>query len=166
MGSNRLITGREQEEHKMAKVTEKTVKVKVVEHPRAMYYFGKTTRDHLHGRMMFMTGYGPPSDTKAVRKFLGRVKPDDIVGVSNTQYKVVRVEDNHKREEEVELSLIGINIFTKQEETLPQAAISLALGSGYCDILYRKGKPYGIKATREVKVKIVDHTVPDPTPTP
>lgn len=82
----------------MAKVTEKTVKVKVVEHPRAMYYFGKTTRDHLHGRMVFMTGNGPPSDAKAVKKFLGRVKPDDIVGVSNTQYKVVRVEDNHKRE--------------------------------------------------------------------
>ena len=54
----------------------------------------------------------------------------------------------------------------KQEETLSQAAISLAMGSGYCDILYRKGKPYGIKTTKEVKVKIVDHTVPDPTPTP
>ena len=106
------------------------------------------------------------TDAKAVKKFLGRVKPDDIVGVDNTQYKVVRVEDNHKREEEVELYLVGINIFTKQEETLSQAAISLAMGSGYCDILYRKGKPYGIKTTKEVKVKIVDHTVPDPTPTP
>ena len=152
----------------MAKVTEKTVKVKVVEHPRTMYYTGKTTRDHLHGRMVFMTGNGPPSNAKAVKKFLGRVKPDDIVGVDNTQYKVVRVEDNHKREEEVELSLIGINIFTKQEETLSQAAISLALGSGYCDILYRNGKPYGIKTTKEVKVKIVDHSIkePDPKPSP
>lgn len=151
----------------MAKVTEKTVKVKVVEHPRAMFYVGKTTRDHLHGRMVFMTGKGPPSDAKAVKKFLKLVKADDIVGVWFSPYKVVRVEDNHKGEEEVEQCLVGINTITKQEETLSWAAISLALGSGFCDVLYRNGKPYGIKTSKEVKVKIVDHSAPasDPKPT-
>jgi hypothetical protein len=34
----------------------------------------------------------------------------------------------------------------------------MGLGSGFCEILYRDGKPYGIETEKQVKVKIVDHS--------
>lgn len=133
----------------MSKVTEQTVKIKVTKHPREMFYEGRSTRDHMIGLMEFLNKDPVIPDAKLVAKFLKTVKADDIVGVEHNQYRVVKVTKE---------SLLGTEIKSNRETELSLTELTTAVGSGFAEILYRKGKPYGIELEKEVKVKIVNHT--------
>ena len=133
----------------MSQVTEKTVTVKVKNHPRDMFYSGKQTRDHLNGMMKYMASKKCFPDNDLVKAFLNTVNVGDIVGVEHNQYRVEQVS---------EYSFIGMNILSKERMTLSSEDLTMGLGSGFCEILYRDGKPYGIETEKQVKVKIVDHT--------
>ena len=133
----------------MTQVTEKTVTVKVKNHPRDMFYSGKQTRDHLNGMMKYMASKQTFPDLEKVAEFMKSVHVGDYVGVEHNQYRV---------EEVSEYSFIGMNILSKERMTLSSEDLTMGLGSGFCEILYRDGKPYGIETEKQVKVKIVDHT--------
>jgi hypothetical protein len=133
----------------MTQVTEKTVTVKVKNHPRDMFYSGKQTRDHLNGMMKYMASKKCFPDNDLVKAFLNTVNVGDIVGVEHNQYRVEQVS---------EYSFIGMNILSKERMTLSSEDLTMGLGSGFCEILYRDGKPYGIETEKQVKVKIVDHS--------
>ena len=133
----------------MSQVTEKTVTVKVKNHPRDMFYSGRQTREHLNGIMQYMAAKKTFPDYEAVKQFLGNVNLEDYVGVEHNQYRVEELSDH---------SFIGMNIHTKQSQTVSVEDLTMGLGSGYCEILYRDGKPYGIETEKQVKVKIVDHS--------
>jgi hypothetical protein len=132
----------------MSEVTEKTVTVKVKNHPRDMYYEGRQTREHLSGIMQYMSAGGKMIDVERVQSFLKTIKESDIVGVEHNQYKVEEVSDE---------SFIGLNVRTKLSQVIGVEDMTMGLGSGYCEILYRDGKPYGIETEKQVKVKIVNH---------
>ena len=133
----------------MAQVTEKTVTVKVKNHPRDMFYAGRQTRDHLAGIMQYMANGGKQLDLDRVEAFMKGVQVDDIVGVEHNQYRVEEVD---------QYSFVGVNTFTKRSVSVSSEDLTMGLGSGYCEILYRDGKPYGIETEKQVKVKIVNHT--------
>jgi len=133
----------------MSQVTEKTVTVKVKNHPREMFYPGKQTRDHLNAIMQYMSEKKPFPDLKSVETFLKTVNVGDVVGVEHNQYRVEEVD---------QYSFVGMNNSTKRSVTLSSEDITMGLGAGYCEILYRDGKPYGIETEKQVKVKIVNHT--------
>lgn len=133
----------------MTQVTEKTVTVKVKNHPRDMFYSGKQTRDHLNGMMQYMASKKCFPDNDLVKAFLNTVNVGDIVGVEHNQYRVEEVSEH---------SFIGLNALSKERMTLSSEDLTMGLGSGFCEILYRDGKPYGIETEKQVKVKIVDHT--------
>jgi hypothetical protein len=132
----------------MSEVTEKTVTVKVKNHPRDMYYEGRQTREHLSGIMQYMSAGGKMVDVERVQSFLKTIKESDIVGVEHNQYKVEEVSAE---------SFIGLNVRTKLSQVVGVEDMTMGLGSGYCEILYRDGKPYGIETEKQVKVKIVNH---------
>lgn len=134
----------------MAQITEKTVTVKVKTHPRDMYYPGKQTREHLAGIMQYMASKPVFPDPEKVEAFLKGVREGDVVGVEHNQYRATKVDNTE---------LTGINIFTKREATLSVEDITMGLGSGYCEILYRDDKPYGIEHEKEVKVKVINHAL-------
>jgi hypothetical protein len=133
----------------MSEVTEKTVTVKVKNHPRDMYYEGRQTREHLSGIMQYMSAGGKMVDVERVQSFLKTIKESDIVGVEHTTYKI----------ESVDHATLTVEAITQNNERhhLGTEDISFALGIGYCEILYRDGKPYGIETEKQVKVKIVNH---------
>jgi len=133
----------------MSKVTTQEVTVKVKNHPREMFYAGKQTRDHLNGIMKYMSYKKTFPDLECVANFLNTVNVGDYVGVEHNQYKVEEVSEH---------SFIGTNIHTKRLRTVSAEDLTMGLGSGYCEILYRDGKPYGIETEKKVTVKIVDHT--------
>jgi len=134
----------------MSQVTEKTVTVKVKNHPRDMFYTGRQTREHLNGIMQYMSTKKTFPDYEAVKQFLGSVHVDDFVGVEHTTYKI----------ESVDHATLTVEAITQNNERhhLGTEDISFALGIGYCEILYRDGKPYGIETEKQVKIKIVDHS--------
>lgn len=138
----------------MSQVTERTVTVKVKNHPRDMFYAGRQTRDHLTGIMQYMANGGKQLDLNRVEAFVQSIQVDDIVGVEHNQYRVEEVD---------QYSFIGMNIFTKRSVSVSSEDITMGLGSGYCEILYRNGKPYGIETEKQVKVKIIDHTKKEET---
>lgn len=138
----------------MTQTTEKKVKIKVTKHPRGMFYDGRQTREHLAGLMQYMAKGGKTLDLNRVEEFVKSVQVNDIVGVEHNQYRVEEV-DHH--------SFIGENISNKQKKTLTPEDITVALGSGYCEILYRDDKPYGIELEKEVTVKIVNHNKEEET---
>lgn len=133
----------------MTQVTERTVTVKVKNHPRDMFYSGRQTRDHLNGMMQYMSSKKTFPDLDKVSEFLKTVHIGDYVGVEHNQYKV---------EEVAEHSFIGFDIHAKKAATINAEDLTMGLGSGFCEILYRDNKPYGIETEKQVKVKIVDHT--------
>lgn len=133
----------------MSQVTEKTVTVKVKNHPRDMFYSGKQTRDHLNGMMKYMASKQTFPDLAKVAEFMKSVHVGDIVGVEHNQYRVEEVSEH---------SFIGLNALSKEHMTLSSEDLTMGLGSGFCEILYRDGKPYGIETEKQVKVKIVDHS--------
>ena len=132
----------------MTQVTEKTVTVKVKNHPRDMFYAGRQTRDHLNGMMQYMAAKKVFPDLARVGEFLRSVHVDDYVGVEHNQYRVTEVSEH---------SFIGIDIHSKEARTVNADDLTMGLGSGFCEILYRDGKPYGIETEKQVKVKIMDH---------
>lgn len=136
----------------MSQVTEKTVTVKVKNHPRAMFYPGKQTRDHLNAIMQYMSEKKPFPDLKSVETFLKTVNVGDVVGVEHNQYRVEEVNSDR---------FLGENILTKACHALSPEDITMGLGMGYCEILYRDGKPYGIETEKQIKVKIINHTTED-----
>jgi len=133
----------------MSEVTEKTVTVKVKNHPRDMFYMGRQTRDHLAGIMQYMSSGGKMVDIVRVINFMKTVKEGDIVGVEHNQYRVEEVQD---------CGFLGINVATKSSANVSTEDLTIGLGSGFCEILYRDNKPYGIETEKQVKVKIVDKT--------
>lgn len=133
----------------MAQVTEKTVTVKVKDHPREMYYRGRQTTDHLQQMIKFMSTRSKVPDLDLVETFLKTVNIGDTVGVEHNQYKV---EELNTR------TFSGTNLHNKTFTTLSPEEITIGLGTTFCEILYRDGKPYGIETEKQVKVKIVDHT--------
>ena len=133
----------------MTQVTERTVTVKVKNHPRDMFYSGRQTRDHLNGMMQYMSSKKTFPDLDKVSEFLKTVHIGDYVGVEHNKYKV---------EEVAEHSFIGFDIHAKKAATINAEDLTMGLGSGFCEILYRDNKPYGIETEKQVKVKIVDHT--------
>jgi hypothetical protein len=133
----------------MSEVTERTVTVKVKNHPRDMFYTGRQTRDHLNGMMQYMASKKTFPDVERVSTFLKTVCVGDFVGVEHNQYRVEEVQED---------SFIGINILSKQSQTVSVEDLTMGLGSGFCEILYRDGKPYGIETEKQVKVKIVNHS--------
>lgn len=133
----------------MSQVTEKTVTVKVRTHPREMFYSGRQTRDHLNAIMQYMSEKKTFPDADAVNTFLKTVQVGDYVGVEHNQYKV---------EEVYEDSFNGIHILSRNSVVVNVEDLTMGLGTGFCEILYRDGKPYGIETEKQVKVKIVDHT--------
>lgn len=142
----------------MAQVTEKTVTVKVKKHPREMFYKGRQTNDHLNGMMRYMSDTGKKDfpDLDGVGEFLKTVCAGDFVGVEHNQYRV---------EETSEHSFVGVNIDTKATVVVGAEDLTMGLGTGFCEILYRDGKPYGIETEKQIKVKITDYTKQtDPTP--
>ena len=136
----------------MSEVTEKTVTVKVKTHPRDMFYSGRQTRDHLNGMMQYMASKKTFPDLERVETFLKTVCVGDYVGVEHNQYRVEEVSEH---------SFIGINILSKDMVTLNSEDLTMGLGSGFCEILYRDNKPYGIETEKQIKVKIVNHTKKD-----
>jgi hypothetical protein len=148
----RLIRDRERKERTMAKVTEQTVKVKVTKHPREMFYEGRSTRDHMSGMMEYLNGGPTVPDPKLIKRFVKGLKVGDTVGVEHNQYRVEQVTKEN---------FVGVDLKTKKEMDLTPELLTIAIGSGFAEVLYRNGKPYGIELEREVKIKIVNHTKED-----
>lgn len=141
----------------MTQVTEKTVTVKVKNHPRDMFYSGRQTREHLSGMMQYMSKGGKLLDVERVQEFLKTVGVEQFVNDKKV-ILVLGVEHNQYRVEELyQDSFIGMNILTKEVKTLSAEDLTVALGSGFCEILYRDDKPYGIETEKQVKVKIIEH---------
>ena len=138
----------------MTETTEQKVKIKVTKHPREMFYEGRSTRDHMNAQVEYLNTSPTIPDLKLIKGFVKKLKVGDIVGVEHNQYRVEEV-DHH--------SFIGENISNKQKKTLTPEDITVALGSGYCEILYRDDKPYGIELEKEVTVKIVNHNKEEET---
>jgi hypothetical protein len=133
----------------MAVTTTQKVKIKVKDHPREGLYVGRQTREHLNGIMKFMASSPKVPDLDRVGAFLKRLKKEDIVGIEHNQYQVVAVEGN---------SLRCVNVLNKREVVISPEDLTLAIGAEFADILYRNDKPFGIRSTKTVTVKIVDHS--------
>ena len=133
----------------MAVTTTQKVKIKVKDHPREGLYVGRQTREHLNGIMKFMTSSPKIPDLDRVGAFLKRLKKQDIVGIEYHQYQVIAVEGS---------SLRCTNVLNKQEVVISPEDLTMAIGAEFADILYRNDKPFGIKSTKTVTVKIVDHS--------
>lgn len=136
----------------MAKTETKTITVKVKNHPNEYLYPGRQCRDHLNGIMKFMASGKSIPDLEMNKDWLKKVKIDDIVGLEHSQYKVTALEAD---------CLTAINAMTKREVKISPEDLTMAIGSGFAEILYRKGKPFGIKSTKKIKLTIVDHSVKD-----
>jgi len=136
----------------MAKKETKTITVKVKHHPNEYLYSGRQCRDHLNGIMKFMASGKSIPDIEINKEWLKKVKIDDIVGLEHSQYKITALETD---------CLSAINAMTKQEVRITPEDLTMAVGSGFAEILYRKGKPFGIKSTKKVKFTIIDHSVKD-----
>jgi hypothetical protein len=136
----------------MAKTETKTITVKVKHHPNEYLYLGRQCRDHLNGIMKFMASGKSIPDLEMNKEWLKKVKIDDIVGLEHSQYKITALETD---------CLSAINAMTKQEVRITPEDLTMAVGSGFAEILYRKGKPFGIKSTKKVKFTIIDHSVKD-----
>ena len=132
----------------MPKVTTEEVTIKVKDHPREMFYAGKQTTDHLQQMIKFIALKQPMPDYSKVEAFVQTLKVDDIVGVNHNQYKV----------ESIDTRAFSGQQRNKQTVTLSAEDITIGLGTGFCEILYRDGKPFGIETEKKVKVKVVDHT--------
>ena len=134
----------------MAKTETKTITVKIKNHPKDHLYLGRQCRDHLNGIMKFMSSGKSIPDLQMNQEWLKKVKIDDIVGLEHSQYKVTALEAD---------CLSAINAMTKQEVKITPEDLTMAVGSGFAEILYRKGKPFGIKSTKKIKFTIIDHSV-------
>jgi hypothetical protein len=88
-------------------------------------------------------------DLEANSVWLKKVKVDDVVGIDYNIYKITEVGAS---------TVKGINALTKAESEISAEDLTLAIGTGFAEILYRKGKPFGIKTTKKVKLTIVDHS--------
>ena len=136
----------------MAKTIEQTVTVKVTKHPREMFYEGRSTRDHMNALMKYMNTDPVIPDLKQIKKFVKGLKVGDIVGVEHNQYRVQGVNKG---------SFNGVDIKTDKEYEHDDTRLSLAIGSGFAEVLYRDGNPYGVELEKQVKVKIVDNSKED-----
>jgi hypothetical protein len=136
----------------MPKTETKTITVKVKNHPNEYLYPGRQCRDHLNGIMKFMASGKSIPDLEMNKEWLKKVKIDDIVGLEHSQYKVTALEP---------YCLMAINAMTNREVKISPEDLTMAVGSGFAEILYRKGKPFGIKSTKKVKFTIIDHSVKD-----
>jgi hypothetical protein len=137
------------EHQSMTKVTTQEVTVKVKNHPREMFYGGRQTTDHLQQMIRYIALKQPMPDYGKVEAFVQTLKVDDIVGVNHNQYKVESIDPR---------AFTGVQFGTKQLMTLSSEDITIGLGTGFCEILYRDGKPFGIETEKKVTVKVVDHT--------
>ena len=133
----------------MTDTIEQKVKIKVTKHPREIFYEGRSTRDHMNAQVEYLNSSPTIPDPKLIKGFVKKLKVGDIVGVEHNQYKVEKVTKE---------SFVGINLKTKQEYESDQDRLTMAIGMGFAEILYRNGKPYGIELEKEVTVKIVDNT--------
>jgi hypothetical protein len=133
----------------MTNTIEKKIKVKITKHPREIFYEGRSTRDHMNGLMQFLNTDPVIPNPKIVNKFLKTVRVGDIVGVEHNQYKVV---------EFINSNISGIDVKTNKQKQISLEELTMALGSGFAEILYRDGKPFGIKLQKEVKVRITDNS--------
>jgi hypothetical protein len=133
----------------MSQTTEQKVKVKVTKHPREMFYEGRSTRDHMVAQVEYLNTSPTIPDPKLIKGFVKKLKVGDIVGVEHNQYRV---------EEVTKESFVGIDLKTKQEYHSEQDRLTMAIGMGFAEILYRNGKPYGVELEKEVTIKIVDRT--------
>ena len=132
----------------MTEVTEQKVKIKVTKHPREMFYEGRSTRDHMNAQVEYLNSSPTIPDPKLIKGFLKKLKVGDIVGVEHNQYKV---------EEVTKERFSGIDLRSKQEYQYDPDRLTMAIGMGFAEILYRNDKPYGIALEKEVTVKIVSH---------
>ena len=133
----------------MSQTTEQKVKVKVTKHPREMFYDGRSTRDHMNGVMDFLNTSPTVPDGKLIRRFVKGLKVGDVVGVEHNQYRVEKINKE---------GFSGTNIKTNKEFDVAPTELTIAIGSGFAEVLYRDGKPYGVELEKEVTIKIVDHT--------
>lgn len=133
----------------MTETTEQKVKIKVTKHPREMFYEGRSTRDHMVAQVEYLNTSPTIPDPKLIKGFVKKLKVGDIVGVEHNQYRV---------EEVTKESFVGIDLKTKQEYQYDPDRLTMAIGMGFAEILYRKGKPYGVALEKEVTVKIINHT--------
>lgn len=134
---------------KAPEVKEETVKIKITKHPREMFYEGRSTRDHMEAQLNYLNSSPTVPDMAIIKPFIQSLRVDDIVGVEHNQYKVLKVtEDN----------FIGLDM-KRNDEFIPEYdRLTMAIGCGFAEILYRDNKPYGIEQEKEVKIKIVNHT--------
>lgn len=133
----------------MTEVTEQKVKIKVTKHPREMFYEGRSTRDHMIAQVEYLNSSPTIPDPKLIKGFVKKLKVGDIVGVEHNQYRVEKVTKEN---------FVGIDLKTKQEYEPEQDRLTMAIGMGFAEILYRNGKPYGVELEKEVTVKIHKHT--------
>jgi len=88
-------------------------------------------------------------DGKLIRRFVKGLKVGDVVGVEHNQYRVEKINKE---------GFSGTNIKTNKEFDVAPTELTIAIGSGFAEVLYRDGKPYGVELEKEVTIKIVDHT--------
>ena len=133
----------------MAKVTEEKIKIKVTKHPREVYYSGAQRREHMCGMVQFLNTNLTIPSFEIIDPWLDTLLVDDIVGVEHHQYKVTELVDG---------GFVGINLKTKKEFTSDPDRLTVAIGSGFAEILYRDGTPFGTELEKEVTVRTIDHT--------
>lgn len=139
------------EQQKQPKVTTKTVTVTIKDHPRNLFYQGKQSRDHLLGIMQYMATKPATPDPKPLDALLRKMRQGDVVGIGFSAYTVESVDVENR-------SVTGKNMYTKTTETINESVLQLQHGAGFCEILYRNGKPYGIKTKKKVKLNILDYS--------
>ena len=135
----------------MAKVTEEKIKVKVTKHPREVFYGGAQRREHMAGMVEFLNSNPTLPDFNIVDPWLDTLEIDDVVGVDHNQYRVTDVIDG---------GFVGIDLRSNREFTSNADRLTMAIGSGFAEILYRNGVPFGTDLEKEVTVRTVDHTQP------
>lgn len=134
------------------------VKVKRVTHPNEGKYPGRMTYDHNlalckitesmteEEKNIFSDPEGIVNQDR-LQKFLSDLKEQDIVGIETELYVVDSKTSSG-------LVCSGVNKrFT--DHLVENKEIDTALAMGFCEILYRDKKPYGVSET--VNVKIVDY---------
>lgn len=129
-------------------IKDEVIKVKVTKHPREIFYEGRTTRDHMEAQLNYLNSSPVIPDMEKIKPFVQSLKVNDIVGIEHSRYRVTSVSED---------SFVGVD--SKDVEFVPQKdRLTMAIGCGFAEILYRDDKPYGIDLEKEVKIRITDHT--------
>jgi hypothetical protein len=148
------------------------IKVKNKHHPNDDKYQEKSTFESNQAWTKLLTVASPeqmddlldrkliiePEDTEA---FMTETIPGDIIGYAHARENEVMYTGRMTVLNSEGGCIVGEDLYRdKQTVVLSKSDVSIALATGFLEILYRDGKPFGIPEETEVEVRIHRHEHP------